>query len=106
MWDYNAAEPFDFVSAIEEEAAEVPDPPEDAIVIRTLVDQMRFDTESFTVRAGETVKIWFENGEVHSVTSPAREAGEGRVTRIVLIGKDLEAESLTASLRGTLASAA
>jgi azurin len=61
MWDYNAAEPFDFATAIAEDAAEAPDPPEDAIVIRTLVDQMRFDTTEFTVRAGETVKIWFEN---------------------------------------------
>ena len=34
------------------------------------------------------------------------EADEGRVTRIVLIGKDLEEASLRASLRGTLASAA
>ena len=61
MWDYNAAEPFDFATAIAEDAAEVPDPPEDAIVIRTIVDEMRFDTTEFTVKAGETVKIWFEN---------------------------------------------
>ena len=32
-------------------------PPEGAIVIRTLVDQMRFDTTEFSVRAGETVLI-------------------------------------------------
>ena len=33
----------------------------DAIVIRTVPDEMRFDLASFTVQAGETVKIWFEN---------------------------------------------
>jgi len=61
MWDHNAAEPFDFTAVLEEEAGATPEPDPDAIVIRTLVDQMRFDTEEFTVRAGETVKIWFEN---------------------------------------------
>jgi len=61
MWDHNAAEPFDFATALADDTAEAVDPPEDAIVIRTLVDQMRFDTASFTVRAGEPVKIWFEN---------------------------------------------
>jgi lysophospholipase L1-like esterase/azurin/glucose/arabinose dehydrogenase len=61
MWDHNAAEPFDFRARLDTEAAEVPEPPEDAIAIRTLIDQMRFDTTEFTVQAGETVRIWFEN---------------------------------------------
>ena len=30
-------------------------------MIRPVPDEMRFDVTSFTVRAGETVKIWFEN---------------------------------------------
>ena len=62
FWNNNAAEPFDFASRF----ADDPDiedvtPDQDAIVIRTLVDQMRFDTTEFTVRAGQKVKIWFEN---------------------------------------------
>lgn len=61
MWDRNAAEPFDFRASLDSEALDVPEPPDDAIVIRTLVDQMRFDNTDFTVRAGEPVKIWFEN---------------------------------------------
>ena len=54
-----SAEPFDFASTLEEETGAISEPDPDAIVIRTLVDQMRFDTTEFTVRAGETVKIWF-----------------------------------------------
>jgi azurin/lysophospholipase L1-like esterase/glucose/arabinose dehydrogenase len=61
LWDYNAAEPFDFTAALVDDAAANPEPDPDAIVIRTIVDQMSFDTDSFTVSAGETVKIWFEN---------------------------------------------
>ena len=61
MWDYNAAEPFDFASVLEDDAVASVEPDADAIVIRTLIDQMRFDTTEFTVQAGESVKIWFEN---------------------------------------------
>ncbi len=62
FWDHNAAEPFDFASSLEEAAtADAVEPDADAIVIRTLIDQMRFDTASFSVRAGQSVKIWFEN---------------------------------------------
>ena len=61
MWDHNAAEPFDFTAVLDDEAGEMPEPDPDAIVIRTVVDQMRFDIDEFTVRAGESVKIWFEN---------------------------------------------
>ncbi len=61
MWDNNAAEPFDFTAMLADEAGEMPEPDPDAIVIRTVVDQMRFDLEEFTVSPGETVKIWFEN---------------------------------------------
>ncbi len=61
LWEHNAAEPFDFTASLAEEAAEIPDPDPDAIVIRTLVDQMKFDIDEFTVQAGQTVKIWFEN---------------------------------------------
>jgi azurin/glucose/arabinose dehydrogenase len=61
MWDHNAAEPFDFRATLATEARAAPEPPDDAVVLRTLVDQMRFDTAEFTVRAGEPVRIWFEN---------------------------------------------
>jgi len=61
LWDHNAAQPFDVAAVRAAEAAERPEPDPDAIVIRTLVDQMKFDTASFTVTAGQPVKIWFEN---------------------------------------------
>jgi azurin len=32
-------------------------------VIRTVVEQMRYDTPTFTVASGEPVKIWFENAD-------------------------------------------
>ena len=62
FWDHNAAEPIDFFSSLADDPDiddVTPDP--DAIVIRTLVDQMRFDVGEFTVTAGQDVKIWFEN---------------------------------------------
>ena len=62
FWDHNAAEPFDFASRLADDPDiedVTPDP--DAIVIRTLVDQMRFDIAEFTVNPGQSVKIWFEN---------------------------------------------
>ena len=61
LWDHNASEPFDVTANLTATAAETVEPDPDAIVIRTLVDQMKFDTESFTVTAGQPVKIWFEN---------------------------------------------
>ena len=62
FWDNNVAEPIDFASrlAADPDIEDVtPDP--DAIVIRTLIDQMRFDIADFTVKPGQSVKIWFEN---------------------------------------------
>lgn len=38
-------------------------PGEGVIVIRTVTEEMRYDRPTFTVRAGETVKIWFENDD-------------------------------------------
>ena len=40
-----------------------PQPDTDAIVIRTVPEEMRYDTPSFTVRAGEPVKLWFANDD-------------------------------------------
>ena len=61
LWDYNAAKPFDFTSTLEDDTVASVEPDADAIVIKTVMDQMRFDTAEFTVKAGEPVKIWFEN---------------------------------------------
>ena len=61
LWDYNAAKPFDFASVLEDDAIANVEPDADAIVIKTVIDQMKFDTAEFTVKAGEPVKIWFEN---------------------------------------------
>lgn len=40
-----------------------PEPDADAIVIRAVTDEMRYDTQSFTVKPGQTVKIWFQNDD-------------------------------------------
>ncbi len=62
LWDHSAAQPVDFASARDDEgAADARQPDADAIVIKAIVDEMRFDTTSFTVNAGQYVKIWFEN---------------------------------------------
>ena len=61
-WEHDLAGPYGFAESLEEASyISTVDPDPDAIVIRTVPDEMRFDTTSFTVRAGETVKIWFEN---------------------------------------------
>ena len=61
-WDYDVAGSFRFAESVEETAyISTVDPDPDAIVIRPVPNEMRFDVTSFTVRAGETVKIWFEN---------------------------------------------
>jgi lysophospholipase L1-like esterase/azurin/glucose/arabinose dehydrogenase len=61
LWDYNAAKPFDFTSSLEDDTVASVEPDADAVVIKTVMDQMRFDIAEFTVKAGEPVKIWFEN---------------------------------------------
>jgi azurin len=62
MWDHNVAAPVREVSA-GAGAADAIDPPDDAIVIRTVVEQMRYDTPTFTVRPGDPVRVWFENDD-------------------------------------------
>ena len=62
LWDHSAAQPVDFAAARDDEGgADARQPDADAIVIKTIIDEMRFDTTSFTVQAGQPVKIWFEN---------------------------------------------
>ncbi|MFT4605754.1 MAG: azurin [Rhodothermales bacterium] len=47
----------------EEESAGSPQPDRDAIVIRTVTEEMRYDTPVFSVRAGLKVKLWFANDD-------------------------------------------
>jgi azurin len=61
-WEHDLAAPVGAAEAVEERSyisTVTPDP--DAIVIRPVADEMRYDLTSFTVRAGEPVKIWFQN---------------------------------------------
>jgi azurin/lysophospholipase L1-like esterase len=61
-WEHDIAGGYGSDVAIEETSyVSRRDPDPDAIVIRPVPDEMRYDLSSFTVRAGETVKIWFEN---------------------------------------------
>jgi azurin len=59
MWDHNHSKPGKV--AQEETAEAVPTPPEGAIAIRTVMEEMRYEVESFTVAAGSPVKLWFYN---------------------------------------------
>jgi azurin len=62
MWEHNAASPVRTSSADTESAAEVrPDLGDDAIVIKTVVEEMRYDVPAFTVAAGTSVTILFDN---------------------------------------------
>lgn len=44
-----------------EAAPVMPEPDEDAIVIRTVTEEMRYDVDAFEVSPGQEVKLWFEN---------------------------------------------
>jgi len=64
MWDHNTAPPVEVASARDEEVVEDAGGPDaDAIVIKTVAEEMRYDTPSFTVSAGQLVTIQFENGD-------------------------------------------
>ncbi len=64
MWDHNTAPPVEVASARDEEVVEDTGGPDaDAIVIKTVAEEMRYDTPSFTVSAGQLVTIQFENGD-------------------------------------------
>ena len=61
-WDHDLAGAYGADAAVEETSyVTTVDPDPDAIVIRAVPDEMRYDVTSFTVRAGEPVKIWFVN---------------------------------------------
>ena len=66
MWEHNAAAPVRMSSADASAdggpaAAARPDLGDDAIVIKTVMEQMRYDIPAFTVAAGATVTILFDN---------------------------------------------
>ncbi len=61
FWSHNAAQPVE-AAALEEHASEpVVQPDADAIVLRTVVEGMKYDRTEFSVKAGQPVKLWFEN---------------------------------------------
>jgi azurin len=61
MWDHNAAPPVEVAVARDEETVEDPGLDVDVIMIKTVAEEMRYDTPSFTVSAGQLVTIQFEN---------------------------------------------
>jgi len=62
MWEHNAAAPVRMSSADTEPAAEErPDLGDDAIVIKTVMEQMRYDVPEFAVTAGTPVTVLFDN---------------------------------------------
>ena len=73
LWDHSAAttpgaetpgaETQGAAQGEKSEAVAGPEPDKDTIVIRTVKEEMRYDTPSFTVRAGQRVKLWFENDD-------------------------------------------
>ena len=62
MWEHNAAAPVRMSSAdAEPDAGARPDLGDDVIVVKTVVEQMRYDVPAFTVTAGTPVTILFDN---------------------------------------------
>ena len=66
MWDADLYTPDSGGSqdmATDEGADAGPTPDADAIVIRTVTEEMRYDKPTFQVKPGEKVKIWFQNDD-------------------------------------------
>ena len=65
MWDADLFTPDSGAVQAEAEAEEAsgPTPDADAIVIRTVTEEMRYDKPTFQVKPGESVKIWFQNDD-------------------------------------------
>lgn len=59
FWQYSAAKPAEITA--EAEVAKVNKAPKDAIVIRSVMEKLQFDKKEFTVKAGQKVKIFFDN---------------------------------------------
>jgi azurin len=60
LWNRNLSKPTELDKG-ESHEAELRQAPEGAIVIRTVPEEMRYDIKSFTVKAGSSVKLWFDN---------------------------------------------
>jgi azurin/lysophospholipase L1-like esterase len=63
FWDHNDAQPGDLTVPADDGLASAKQPDADAIVIKTLPEKMEYDTKTFTVKAGQKVKIWFQNDD-------------------------------------------
>ncbi|NNE71658.1 MAG: cytochrome C precursor, partial [Rhodothermales bacterium] len=69
MWDHSPAAARSSGSeaavrgegAAAPEMAAMPEPDADAVVIRTVTEEMRYDVDTFQVSPGQEVKLWFEN---------------------------------------------
>jgi azurin len=61
MWEFSAASPVLMSADATEEADTRPELGDDAIVIKTVVEEMRYDVSQFTVTAGSPVTILFDN---------------------------------------------
>ena len=62
MWENSAAAPVRISDAEgDERSNERPDLGSDAIVVKTVVEEMRYDVTSFTVAAGQDVTLLFDN---------------------------------------------
>ena len=60
FWDHNASQPTDpnVAPVVADKAKQAP---AGAVIIRSVKHKMHYDRKVFTVKAGEKVKIWFEN---------------------------------------------
>ncbi|MCX8229114.1 MAG: BNR-4 repeat-containing protein [Planctomycetota bacterium] len=61
LWKHAEAPPKEVKSAVAHPSIELEPAPEGAIVIQTVLEEMRYDVKEFTVTAGEEVSIWFQN---------------------------------------------
>jgi len=66
MWDHGAASqarPAPAQASVDQPVATVAPEDSGAIGIRTVVEEMRYDVPAFTVRAGQAVRLRFENAD-------------------------------------------
>ena len=84
MWEHRdlhlAGVPLPIMDGWYPAANQNPDdvPDDDAIVIRTVPEEMRYDKPSFTVTAGQSVKLWFANDDAlpHNLIITQPETGD------------------------------
>lgn len=61
MWDHNKSAPTSIDAGGADGEDAMPLAPEGAIVLSTVPEAMSYDLKSFEVKAGSTVKLWFQN---------------------------------------------